>query len=67
MKVGDLVRGKESVSTLLSWDETELGVITHIKDHGEAQDVTVAFTAGETILLEMTALRSLFEVISEAP
>jgi hypothetical protein len=67
MKVGDLIRGKKSASTLLSWDETELGVITDIKNHGEAQDVTVAFSAGETILLEMTALKSLFEVVSEAP
>ena len=65
--MGDLIRGKKNASALLSWDERELGVITGITPHGEAQDVTVAFQDGETILLEMTALKSLFEVISAAP
>ena len=67
MKVGDVIRGKKTTNALISWDERELGVITGIDPHGEAQDVTVTFQDGETILLEMSALRSLFEVISEAP
>tara|TARA_Y100000593_G_scaffold87025_1_gene166780 strand:+ start:202 stop:405 length:204 start_codon:yes stop_codon:yes gene_type:complete len=67
MKVGDLIKGKSDTSALLSWDEKELGVITGIDPHGEAQDVTVVFQDGGSILLEMTALKSLFEVISEAP
>ena len=67
MKVGDLIRGKKTTNALISWDERELGVITGIDPHDEAQDVTVTFQDGGTILLEMTGLKSLFEVISEAP
>ena len=65
--MGDLIRGKKTTNALISWDERELGVITDIDPHGEAHDVTVTFQDGGTILLEMAALKSLFEVISEAP
>jgi hypothetical protein len=65
--VGDLIRGKKNPSALLSWDERELGVITGVTEHGKAQDVTVTFQDGETITLEMNALKSLFEVVSKAP
>jgi len=67
VKVGDLIKGKKNPSAALSWDERELGVITGITHHGKVQDVTVTFQSGEIIILEMNALKSLFEVISKAP
>ena len=62
-----MIRGKKNPSALLSWDERELGVITGVTEHGKVQDVTVTFQSGEIIILEMNALKSLFEVISKAP
>lgn len=67
MKVGDLIRGKQEAQALISWTPNELGIITNIKLRGTSKDVTVSFQDGETILLEMSALKSLFEVISAAP
>jgi len=68
MKVGDLIRGKTFGTTaLLTWNPQELGIVTNVQERYGSQDVTVSFQDGETILMEMTALKEIFEVVSPSP
>jgi hypothetical protein len=68
MKVGDLVRGKTfGAYAYLAWNPRELGIVTEVRECYGSQDVTVRFQDGEAILMEMTALKEIFEVVSPAP